>query len=83
MTELGTDLMGSTGDEPALQKGEAVPVITMTSAAANVTAISGGILVFDDPMPGDVLGIVVQCLAFLLVVGAAALMPAPRVAAAH
>lgn len=66
-----------------LQKGEAVPVITMTSAAANVTAISGGILVFDDPMPGDALGIVVQCLAFLLVVGAAALMPAPRVAAAH
>jgi len=66
-----------------LQKGEAVPVITMTSAAANVTAISGGILVFDDPMPGDALGIVVQCLAFLLVIGAAALMPAPRVAAAR
>jgi drug/metabolite transporter (DMT)-like permease len=60
-----------------LQKGEAVPVITMTSAAANVTAISGGILVFGDPMPGDALGIVVQCLAFLLVIGAAALMPAP------
>ncbi len=60
-----------------LQKGEAVPVITMTSAAANVTAISGGILVFGDPMPGDVLGIVVQCLAFLLVIGAAAMMPAP------
>ena len=60
-----------------LQKGEAVPVITMTSAAANVTAISGGILVFGDPMPGDALGIVVQCLAFLLVIGAAAMMPAP------
>lgn len=60
-----------------LQKGEAVPVITMTSAAANVTSISGGILVFGDPMPGDALGVVVQCLAFLLVIGAAALMPAP------
>ena len=60
-----------------LQKGEAVPVITMTSAAANVTAISGGILVFGDPMPGDALGIVVQCFAFLLVIGAAAMMPAP------
>jgi drug/metabolite transporter (DMT)-like permease len=60
-----------------LQKGEAVPVITMTSAAANVTAISGGILVFGDPMPGDALGVVVQCVAFLLVIGAAALMPAP------
>ena len=43
-----------------LQKGEAVPVITMTSAAANVSAISGGILVFGDPMPSDTLGIVVQ-----------------------
>jgi len=60
-----------------LQKGEAVPVITMTSAAANVTCISGGILVFGDPMPGDALGIVVQFFAFLLVIGAAALMPAP------
>ena len=49
----------------------------MTSAAANVTAISGGILVFGDPMPGDALGIVVQCFAFLLVIGAAAMMPAP------
>jgi len=64
-----------------LQKGEAVPVITMTSAAANVTAISGGILVFGDPMPGDALGIAVQCLAFLLVIGAAAMMPAPLRAA--
>jgi drug/metabolite transporter (DMT)-like permease len=64
-----------------LQKGEAVPVITMTSAAANVTCISGGILVFGDPMPGDAVGIVVQCLAFLLVIGAAALMPAPLRAA--
>ena len=47
-----------------LQKGEAVPVITLTSAAANVTAISGGIIVFGDPMPSDPLGIVhpVLCL---------------------
>ena len=60
-----------------LQKGEAVPVITMTSAAANVSVISGGILVFGDPMPGDALGVAVQCLAFLLVIGAATMMPAP------
>jgi drug/metabolite transporter (DMT)-like permease len=60
-----------------LQKGEAVPVITMTSAAANVSCISGGILVFGDPMPGDALGIAVQCVAFLLVIGAATIMPAP------
>jgi drug/metabolite transporter (DMT)-like permease len=60
-----------------LQKGEAVPVITLTSAAANVTAISGGILVFGDPMPKDLLGIVVQSFAFVLVIVAAALTPAP------
>jgi drug/metabolite transporter (DMT)-like permease len=64
-----------------LQKGEAVPVITLTSAAANVTAISGGILVFGDPMPGDPIGIVVQSFAFVLVIVAAALMPAPLRAA--
>ena len=60
-----------------LQKGEAVPVITLTSAAANVTAISGGILVFGDPMPGDPVGIFLQSFAFVLVIVAAALMPAP------
>jgi drug/metabolite transporter (DMT)-like permease len=60
-----------------LQKGEAVPVITLMSAAANVTAISGGILVFGDPMPGDPIGIFLQSFAFVLVIVAAALMPAP------
>jgi drug/metabolite transporter (DMT)-like permease len=64
-----------------LQKGEAVPVITLTSAAANVSAISGGILVFGDPMPGDTMGIVLQSFAFVLVIVAAALTPAPLRAA--
>ncbi len=64
-----------------LQKGEAVPVITLTSAAANVTAISGGILVFGDPMPSDPLGVVLQSFAFVLVIVAAALTPAPLRAA--
>ena len=64
-----------------LQKGEAVPVITLTSAAANVTAISGGILVFGDPMPSDPVGIVLQSFAFVLVIAAAALTPAPLRAA--
>ncbi len=60
-----------------LQKGDAVPVITLTSAAANVTAISGGILVFGDPLAGDPLGIVVQMVAFVLVIAAAAIIPGP------
>jgi drug/metabolite transporter (DMT)-like permease len=64
-----------------LQKGEAVPVITLTSAAANVTAISGGIIVFGDPMPSDPVGIVIQSFAFVLVIVAAALTPAPLRAA--
>jgi hypothetical protein len=58
-----------------------VPVITLTSAAANVSAISGGILVFGDPMPGSTVGIVVQSFAFVLVISAAALTPAPLRAA--
>jgi hypothetical protein len=64
-----------------LQKGEAVPVITLTAAGANVSAIAGGILVFGDPMPNDPLGLVLQSLAFVLVIAAAALTPAPLRAA--
>ena len=64
-----------------LQKGQAVPVITLTSAAANVSAIAGGIVVFGDPIPGDALGVVVQGLAFTLVIVAAILTPAPLRAA--
>ena len=61
-----------------LQQGDAVPVITVTSAAANVSAITGGFVVFGDPMPGDALGIAVQSLAFVMVIVAAALTPAPQ-----
>lgn len=60
-----------------LQEGEAVPVIALTGTAANVAGIAGGIIVFGDPLPGDALGIVMQGLAFALVVVAAALTPAP------
>jgi len=54
----------------------AVPVIAVTSAAANISAIAGGILVFGDPMPGRALGIVAQSLGLVAIVFAAALMPA-------
>ena len=60
-----------------LQKGDAVPVITLASAAANVSAITGGLVVYGDPLPSDPVGIVVQCFAFLLVIAAAAVTPAP------
>jgi drug/metabolite transporter (DMT)-like permease len=67
-----------------LQEGEAVPVIAATSTAANVSNILGGIIVFGDPMPADTLGIVLQTLAFVMVVVAAILTPPPvRAAAAN
>lgn len=61
----------------ALQEGDAVSVIAFTGTAANVAGIAGGIIVFGDPLPGDVLGIIAQAVAFLLVIIAAALTPAP------
>lgn len=64
-----------------LQLGEAIPVITLTSVAANVAAILGGILVFGDPLGGDALGIIARAGAFTAVITAAALMPGPLRAA--
>jgi hypothetical protein len=60
-----------------LQDGDAVPVIAVTSTAANVAGIVGGILVFGDPLSGNPLALVVQCFAFLLVIVAAWLTPGP------
>ena len=59
------------------QDGEAVEVIAITGTAANIAGIAGGIIVFGDPMPGTALGIAVQGVAFVLVVVASALTPAP------
>jgi drug/metabolite transporter (DMT)-like permease len=61
----------------SLQDGEAVSVIAITGTAANISCIGGGIIVFGDPMPSTALGIVVQSLAFVLVIVASALTPAP------
>jgi drug/metabolite transporter (DMT)-like permease len=60
-----------------LQDGDAVPVIAVTGTAANIAGISGGIIVFGDPMAGSALGVTLQAVAFVLVIVAAALMPAP------
>src|SRR5437763_12674844 len=60
-----------------LQDGEAVPVIAVTGTAANVSGIVGGIIVFGDPLSGNPLDLVVQVLAFLLLLLAAWLMPGP------
>lgn len=60
-----------------LQDGEAVPVIAVTGTAANIAGIASGLIVFGDPLPGSAIGIALQCLAFLLVLASAAMMPAP------
>jgi hypothetical protein len=60
-----------------LQDGDAVPVIAVTGTAANVAGIIGGFIVFGDPLPANPVSLIVQCVAFALVVGAAWLMPAP------
>jgi hypothetical protein len=63
------------------QTGEAIPVIALTSVAANCASIAGGILVFGEPVGDDLLAVVGRCLAFAAVIAAVALMPAPRRAA--
>jgi hypothetical protein len=60
-----------------LQDGDAVPVIAITGTAANVSGIVGGIIVFGDPLSANPVALGIQCLAFLLVLVAAWLMPAP------
>jgi drug/metabolite transporter (DMT)-like permease len=65
----------------SLQLGEAVEVIAITSVAANLIAIIGGILVFHEPMGSGPTGITARLLAFCLVIVGAALMPAPMRAA--
>jgi drug/metabolite transporter (DMT)-like permease len=60
-----------------LQLGPGVEVIALTSVAANLIAIVGGILVFRDPVGAGALEITGRMLAFGLVVAGAALIPAP------
>jgi drug/metabolite transporter (DMT)-like permease len=60
-----------------LQLGPGVQVIALTSVAANLTAIIGGILVFRDPVGTGGVEITGRMAAFCLVIVGAALMPAP------
>ena len=65
----------------SLQLGPAVPVIAVTSIASNASAIPAGVAVFGDPLGDDAVTIVLRSAAFVLVVAAAALIPAPTRAA--
>jgi drug/metabolite transporter (DMT)-like permease len=61
----------------SLQLGLAVEVIAITSVAANLAAVLGGILVFGEPFGSGAVGISARVLAFCLVITGAAFMPAP------
>src|SRR4051794_20756 len=61
----------------SLQIGKAVPVIAVTSVAANVFTIAAGPIVFGEPLPDTSLGLLMRLVAFALVISAAALTPAP------
>jgi len=65
----------------SLQVGKAVPVIALTSVAANSLTIAAGPLVFSEPFPDDAVGVALRLAAFGLVIVAAALTPAPVSAA--
>lgn len=65
----------------SLQVGKAVPVIAVTSVAANSLTIAAGPLVFAEPFPDDPAAALLRISAFALVVCAAALTPAPVAAA--
>ena len=69
--------IGLTVSAKSLQSGKAVPVIAMTTVAANALTIASGPIVFGDPLPEDTLGQIARIAAFVLVIGAAALTPAP------
>jgi hypothetical protein len=65
----------------SLQIGQGIEVIALTSVAANLAAIIGGILVFHEPIGSGPFAITARFLAFCLVIAGAALMPAPTRAA--
>ena len=61
----------------SLQIGEGVAVIAVTSIASNASSIPAGIVVFGDPLGEGAPTIALRCVAFLLVVAAATLIPGP------
>ena len=64
----------------SLQIGPAVEVIALTSVAANLVAIMGGIVVFHEPIGSGPAAIGARFVGFCLVIAGAALMPAQHAA---
>lgn len=59
------------------QLGAGIQVIALSSIAANVAAVLGGVIVFGDPIGEDVIGVSLRAVAFISVIAAAALIPGP------
>jgi hypothetical protein len=78
LTALVAGVIAFYASARSLQLGPAIEVIALTSVAANLAAIFGGILVFDEPIGSGPLAIGGRLLAFCLVIAGAALMPAQR-----
>ena len=76
---LVASLIGLLISARSLQLGDAVPMIALTSASANLTTIAAGPIVFGEPLPSGHLELAVRVMAFVLVIGAAALTPPPAV----
>src|SRR5215210_5919459 len=74
---LFASLIGLAVSARSLQVGEAVSVIAITSACANLCTIAAGPVVFGEPLPDDSFQLVLRLLAFVLVIGASALTPPP------
>jgi multidrug transporter EmrE-like cation transporter len=74
---LGASLVGLTVSARSLQVGEAVSVIAITSATANLCTIAAGPIVFGEPLPSDPFALALRICAFLLVIVASALTPPP------
>jgi multidrug transporter EmrE-like cation transporter len=80
---LVLSLVGMVVSARSLQIGDAVPVIAATSAAANLTTIASGLVVFGEPLPDGGLGVAARLAAFGLVVVAAFLTPGPAASPAE
>jgi len=74
---LVLSLVGLVVSARSLQVGEAVPVIAVTSAAANLCTIASGTVIFGEPLPEGDAAIALRLLALALVIVAAALTPGP------
>jgi hypothetical protein len=81
LATIGASVVAFYASAKALQGHDPVAVIAVTGTAANIAGIAGGILVFGDPLSGNPIALVVQVLAFVFVLAAAWLMPAPLRAA--